>query len=63
MAIIVGIERGFVTREQGAERMLKIVRFLSDKNTDSYHGMWAHWMNGKPARPFLSVVRTMERIL
>ena len=47
MAIIVGIERGFVTREQGAERMLKIVRFLSDKNTDSYHGMWAHWMNGE----------------
>ena len=50
MAIIVGIERGFVTREQGAERMLKIVRFLSDKNTDSYHGMWAHWMNGKTGK-------------
>lgn len=50
MAIIVGIERGFVTREQGAERMLKIVRFLNDKNTDSYHGMWAHWMNGKTGK-------------
>ena len=50
MAIIVGIERGFVTREQGAERMLKIVRFLSDKNTDSYHGMWAHLMNGKTGK-------------
>ena len=50
MAIIVGIERGFVTREQGAERMLKIVRFLSDKDTDSYHGMWPHWMNGKTGK-------------
>ena len=34
MAIIVGAERGFVTREQAAERMLKIVSFLNDKNTD-----------------------------
>lgn len=50
MAIIVGAERGFVTREQAAERMLKIVRFLNDKNTDSYHGMWAHWMNGKTGK-------------
>lgn len=50
MAVIVGVERGFITREQGAERILKIVRFLSDKNTDSYHGMWAHWMNGKTGK-------------
>mgnify|MGYP002230776850 CR=1 FL=1 len=47
MAIIVGAERGFVTREQAAERMLKIVSFLNDKNTDSYHGIWAHWINGQ----------------
>jgi hypothetical protein len=44
MAILVGIERGFITREQGADRLLKIVRFLS--TADSYHGMWPHWMNG-----------------
>lgn len=50
MAIIVGIDRGFVTREEGAQRMLKIVRFLSDKNTDSYHGMWAHWINGQTGK-------------
>ncbi len=47
MALIVGIERGFVTREEGAERMLKIVNFLNNKNTDSFHGMWPHWINGK----------------
>ncbi|HYO21092.1 MAG TPA: beta-glucosidase, partial [Flavisolibacter sp.] len=28
MAILVGSERGFITREQGVERMQKIVRFL-----------------------------------
>ena len=27
--------------------MLKIVSFLNDKNTDSYHGIWAHWINGQ----------------
>mgnify|MGYP005932156111 CR=1 FL=1 len=44
MAIIVGVERGFITREQGAERLLKIVEFLN--KADSYHGIWAHWMDG-----------------
>lgn len=47
MALIVGIDRGFVTREEGAKRMLKIVSFLSNKKTDSFHGMWPHWINGK----------------
>lgn len=46
MAIIVGIERGFITREQGAERMLKIVQFLN-KKAQSYHGVWPHWINGQ----------------
>ena len=48
MAIIVGIER-FIP-EQGAERILEDCSFLSDKNNDSYHGMWAHWMNGKTGK-------------
>lgn len=46
MAIVVGVERGFITRQQGAERLLKIVKFLHSKETDSYHGFWAHWING-----------------
>ncbi len=50
MALIVGIERGFITRDEGAGRMLKIVKFLSDKTTDSYHGMWPHWMDGKTGK-------------
>jgi len=48
MALMVGIERGFITRTQGAERMLKIVNFL--KTADRFHGAWPHWMNGKSGK-------------
>ncbi len=44
MAIIVGVERGFITYEEGLERMLKIVEFL--ETADRFHGAWPHWMNG-----------------
>ncbi|MCA9244190.1 MAG: hypothetical protein KDA32_09560 [Phycisphaerales bacterium] len=45
MTIIVGAERGFVSREAAAERILKMVRFLDEK-TPRYHGVWSHWING-----------------
>ena len=45
MAIVVGAERGFVTREEAAGRLLKIVTFLEEK-TERYHGVWSHWLNG-----------------
>ena len=45
MAIVVGVERGFITREQGVERLLKMVKFLDEK-ADRYHGVWPHWLNG-----------------
>jgi hypothetical protein len=48
MALMVGIERGFITRTQGAERMLKILNFL--KTADRFHGAWPHWMNGKTGK-------------
>ncbi len=44
MAILVGIERGFITREQGLNRMLQIVSFL--EFADKYHGVFPHWLNG-----------------
>lgn len=44
MAIIVGIERGFITRQQGIERLDKILDFL--ETADRFHGVWPHWMNG-----------------
>lgn len=46
MAVIVGIERGFVTREEGFERLNKIVNFLIRPETDRFHGAFPHWING-----------------
>ena len=45
MAIPVGIERGFITREEGAERLLTIVTFLDEK-AERFHGAYSHWLNG-----------------
>jgi hypothetical protein len=44
MALIVGMERGFITRAQGIERMDKILDFL--ETADRFHGAWPHWING-----------------
>ncbi|MBI5863160.1 MAG: hypothetical protein HZB38_01340 [Planctomycetes bacterium] len=55
MAIMVGAERGFVTRAQAADRILRIVRFLDGVKPENpslpsgvqrYHGAWAHHYNG-----------------
>lgn len=48
MAILVGVERGFITRQQGVDRIQKIVNFL--KNADRFHGAWPHWMNGSTGK-------------
>jgi len=45
MAIVAGVNRGFLTRADGRDRILKIVDFLSTKCT-RYHGAFAHWING-----------------
>ena len=45
MALLVGVERGFITREQGVERMLKITRFLS--KADRFHGAFPHFLDGR----------------
>jgi hypothetical protein len=52
MALLVGIERNFITREQGVDRLNKIVSFL--ETADRFHGAWPHWWNGetKKVKPF-----------
>ena len=45
MTIPVAIERKFIPRAQGLERMQKIVAFLKDK-TQKFHGAFPHWING-----------------
>jgi hypothetical protein len=44
MAIVVGIDRNFISRSEGVERLDKIVSFLED--ADRFHGAWSHWING-----------------
>ncbi|SHF75545.1 hypothetical protein SAMN05444274_108128 [Mariniphaga anaerophila] len=44
MAILVGVERGFITREQALERLQHIVNYLG--KADRFHGAWPHWLNG-----------------
>jgi hypothetical protein len=44
MAIVAGIERGFITRAEGLERLTTIVDFLT--TADRFHGVWPHWMDG-----------------
>ena len=48
MAILVGIERKFITRDQGRERMEKIVHFL--ETADRFHGAWPHWWDGETGK-------------
>ena len=52
MAILVGINRGFISREEGLNRFQKIVSFL--KNADRFHGAWSHWLYGetRKVKPF-----------
>lgn len=48
MGILVGIERGFVTRQEGVNRINKILGFL--ESADRFHGVWSHWVNGTNGR-------------
>lgn len=45
MAIMVGAERGFITRQQAIDRLLRITDFLS--HADRFHGAWPHFLSGR----------------
>lgn len=45
MAMIAAAERGFISKNDALSRIQKIVTFLDTKCT-SYHGAFAHWVNG-----------------
>jgi len=49
MTIPVGIERGFITRDEGALRVQTIVTFLEEK-AERFHGAFPHWMNGETGK-------------
>ena len=48
MALIAATDRGFVTRDAGVGRMLKIVRFLA--GADRFHGAWPHFLDGRTGK-------------
>ncbi|GGK21135.1 hypothetical protein GCM10007962_14070 [Yeosuana aromativorans] len=48
MAILVGVERGFISRQAALNRYLKIIDFLN--KADRFHGAWPHWMNGETGK-------------
>ncbi len=48
MSLIVGVERGFITRDQALTRMGTILSFL--ETCDRFHGAWPHWLNGSTGK-------------
>ncbi|CAM3350296.1 glucoamylase family protein [Zobellia roscoffensis] len=48
MGILVGIERGFISRNEGVERLAKIMSFLEE--ADRFHGAWPHWLDGQTGK-------------
>lgn len=48
MAILVGIERGFITRKEGFDHLSKFVGWL--EKADRFHGVWPHWWNGETGK-------------
>ena len=48
MAVLAGIDRGYVTREKGLARMERIVSFL--ETADRFHGAYPHWWYGDTGR-------------
>ncbi|APY09416.1 beta-glucosidase [Winogradskyella sp. J14-2] len=50
MAIIVGVERGWITRKEALERYTKVVDFL--ETADRFHGAWPHWIDGETGKVY-----------
>ncbi len=48
MALVVGMERNFITRQQGVQQINKIVTFL--QKADRFHGAWSHWVDGNTGK-------------
>lgn len=48
MAILVGIERGFVSRDEAVQRFIHIVNYLD--TADRFHGAWPHWLYGETGK-------------
>jgi len=47
--LIVASERGFIPRRQVAERLRRMLRFLSGR-AERFHGAFPHWLNGRTGK-------------
>lgn len=48
MALLVGVKRGFISREEALNRYVKMVGFL--EKAERFHGAWPHWLNGETGK-------------
>ncbi|WP_316804997.1 glucoamylase family protein [Pedobacter nototheniae] len=48
MAMVAGINRGFITRTEGLTRIQKMVTFL--KTAERFHGAYPHWLDGNTGK-------------
>jgi len=48
MSLIVGVERGWLNRDDVVNHLLKAVKFLA--KADHYHGIFPHWLNGETGK-------------
>lgn len=55
LALLVAMSRGFIPREAGRGRLLRIVRFL--QAADRFHGAWPHFLDGNTGKavPFFGL--------
>jgi len=48
MAILAGVERGWIAREAALDRLLTMVHFLAE--AERHHGAFPHWLDGDSGR-------------
>lgn len=48
ITIVIGAERGWITRAQATERLLRMTAFL--QGAERHHGVFPHWLNGATGR-------------
>lgn len=48
MTLLVGVERGFISRDEAVERFLRITDFLT--RAEKHHGAFSHFMDGRTGK-------------
>ena len=46
--VLVGVERGFIPREEAVKRLNTMMDFLA--KADRFHGAWSHWIHGETGK-------------